>query len=140
MIFWDPQTWAASVAPSTPHTDCLLVSAWLHSTAAVLVGHPMVLVSLQCWGLCCYWAARSPTASPGLFKNSSCATQCQTSDARQDSSMLLGPVSPGRPLHKCGSQDEVPGDATSGTQPLWADFEETLPRRFFLNGPGLNPS
>ena len=38
--------------PSAAHTACLLGSGWLHSTAAaVLGGHPMVLASLQCWGL-----------------------------------------------------------------------------------------
>lgn len=57
--FWLLQrSWVTSPAPlSAAHPTCLLGSDWLHSTAtaaaaAAMSGHyPMVLASLNCWGL-----------------------------------------------------------------------------------------
>ena len=53
--------------PSAVHTACLSSSGHLHSTAAaVLVAHPIKLVSPNAGVACCTWAAFLPILLPGL--------------------------------------------------------------------------
>lgn len=60
----------------TAHSACLPSSSYLYSTAAaVLRGHPTVLASPDCWGLCS-WAAPSPLLE-SLFRNFNPVTRYQ---------------------------------------------------------------
>lgn len=83
----------------------------------------MVLTSPKCWGLCCDGTAPSQTTSPSLF-------QYRASAALHDPFTPLKPVPPQWLFTKLNFPvwDTIP--AASGTQRLYADSLETLPRRF----------
>jgi hypothetical protein len=81
-------SWVTSSALSSDaHTAYPLCWSQLHPSPAVLGSRPMVLTSPKCWGLCCYWAAPSPTDSLGL-------SQYLASAAFHDPFMPSKPVPP----------------------------------------------
>ena len=122
--------------PSAAHSDCLLCSGWLHSSAvAVLSGHPMGLASPKFWGLLVQLGCTfTNNLSCALFRDSNPAVYHQASPNCHSSFMLLKPALPRGPIY---CQVQLPAQSTtlamSGTQLLYADSQETLSRRFHLN-------
>lgn len=115
--------------PSSVQTAYLLGSSWLHSTAAaVLDGHSMALASPKP-----LWSS-APSGqhylSRALFQNSRSATVPNLSC----SPWLSKPVPPGWSSPAANKRNT---SATTGTQFLCAEPEETLPRELHLHDAAL---
>lgn len=150
-----------SLLQLTPPHSLPLSSSWLHSTVLEVI--PWYCYCQNYWSLLLNWASLSPIASHRL--SSWCRTskslldpsilclqlpisllmaspglsKCQASAALHDPPILSKPVPSGWLLHYqtwLSGQDTTL--ASSGTQLLCADLEETFPGRLHLSNAGIS--
>lgn len=123
-LFLDP--------PSSGHKVCVIVAGPLHDSKTCFSwGCPILLVYPKCWGVLLQLDFRfTNRLSYALFQDSRPAIQFQDVDVLYDSIMPSKPVPLARILQY---QVWIPVGGTtltiSGTQLLYADSEEMLPRK-----------